>query len=553
MSNISPKSSTPNDNSNQNNQTNLLQALLLQQELNKNGGLSASELTKNLLVSFNSNAPTQAQQLQNNLNNTSNSNGNNNSNFECDICKKTFNCNSALNVHYRSHTKERPYKCEICNKGFTTKGNMKQHQLTHKNIPNHNHHHNHNNPFHGIERSLNNLNNLTNLNSLRQQLSLPNLDLPSSSSSQRSAGCNSFSSQSLDVGTNAQANQLSAQLTQNANLLGSLLNNNQSNSKNSNTNGDLKNGILGQLINQMQNVQNLNNLSNLQNLLSMTSNQVLASTLASSLSNLISGSGTSPKNDEGNCNNISPTKRESTPIKPMIKSEINDLLLTMNNNNDSEDQNLPNLQVGQEKSIGKESSGHGEISKENISSTNNISSSMSNPDHENENDNETMDIVKNGNETDPNFCSDNKPHSTLLQDSPNTTAENQPKMVEQKKCSTPIPFQVPSVPKNSTIAGNNSNNTLEIQTALQQIANVPSLGNNENTLLGNLLRQHQQQTGLLKTIDLSSQNNMMDNQNHQHHRSVVKALPNQSLRHFCHACEKYFSSASSLRVWGFWY
>lgn len=50
----------------------------------------------------------------------------------CRICLKTFACNSALEIHYRSHTKERPFKCEVCDRGFSTKGNMKQHMLTHK-------------------------------------------------------------------------------------------------------------------------------------------------------------------------------------------------------------------------------------------------------------------------------------------------------------------------------------------------------------------------------------------------------------------------------------
>ncbi|CAM1304039.1 SALL1 (predicted) [Pycnogonum litorale] len=50
----------------------------------------------------------------------------------CNICLKTFACHSALDIHYRSHTKERPYKCHACDRGFTTKGNMKQHMLTHK-------------------------------------------------------------------------------------------------------------------------------------------------------------------------------------------------------------------------------------------------------------------------------------------------------------------------------------------------------------------------------------------------------------------------------------
>ncbi|XP_067933419.1 sal-like protein 3 isoform X2 [Watersipora subatra] len=50
----------------------------------------------------------------------------------CDICLKTFACRSALEIHYRSHTKHRPFKCNMCDKAFTTRGNMKQHVLTHK-------------------------------------------------------------------------------------------------------------------------------------------------------------------------------------------------------------------------------------------------------------------------------------------------------------------------------------------------------------------------------------------------------------------------------------
>uniref|UniRef100_A0A672ZSN6 C2H2-type domain-containing protein n=1 Tax=Sphaeramia orbicularis TaxID=375764 RepID=A0A672ZSN6_9TELE len=45
----------------------------------------------------------------------------------CDLCGKSFACQSALNIHYRSHTKERPFICTTCNRGFSTKGNLKQH------------------------------------------------------------------------------------------------------------------------------------------------------------------------------------------------------------------------------------------------------------------------------------------------------------------------------------------------------------------------------------------------------------------------------------------
>eukprot|EP00062_Callorhinchus_milii_P005341 gi/632944934/ref/XP_007887771.1/ PREDICTED: sal-like protein 1 [Callorhinchus milii] len=53
-------------------------------------------------------------------------------NTSCDICGKTFACQSALDIHYRSHTKERPYICTVCSRGFSTKGNLKQHMLTHQ-------------------------------------------------------------------------------------------------------------------------------------------------------------------------------------------------------------------------------------------------------------------------------------------------------------------------------------------------------------------------------------------------------------------------------------
>uniref|UniRef100_A0A672PYF2 Sal-like protein 1 n=1 Tax=Sinocyclocheilus grahami TaxID=75366 RepID=A0A672PYF2_SINGR len=53
-------------------------------------------------------------------------------NTACDICGKMFACQSALDIHYRSHTKERPFICTACNRGFSTKGNLKQHMLTHQ-------------------------------------------------------------------------------------------------------------------------------------------------------------------------------------------------------------------------------------------------------------------------------------------------------------------------------------------------------------------------------------------------------------------------------------
>lgn len=57
----------------------------------------------------------------------------------CEICEKPFSCQSALEIHIRTHTKERPYMCQICQRSFTTKGNLKQHLLTHNitDIPEH--------------------------------------------------------------------------------------------------------------------------------------------------------------------------------------------------------------------------------------------------------------------------------------------------------------------------------------------------------------------------------------------------------------------------------
>lgn len=43
------------------------------------------------------------------------------------LCEKAFNQKSALQVHMKKHTGERPYKCDYCAMGFTQKSNMKLH------------------------------------------------------------------------------------------------------------------------------------------------------------------------------------------------------------------------------------------------------------------------------------------------------------------------------------------------------------------------------------------------------------------------------------------
>nr|XP_057925094.1 sal-like protein 1 isoform X2 [Doryrhamphus excisus] len=67
-----------------------------------------------------------------NASSTSSSGGSSRLQHVCRFCGKIFSGDSALQIHLRSHTGERPYQCPVCLSRFTTRGNLKVHFLRHR-------------------------------------------------------------------------------------------------------------------------------------------------------------------------------------------------------------------------------------------------------------------------------------------------------------------------------------------------------------------------------------------------------------------------------------
>ena len=51
--------------------------------------------------------------------------------FPCSKCSKVFKRKDHFDVHFRTHSGERPFACQLCPKRFTQKGHLQRHIRTH--------------------------------------------------------------------------------------------------------------------------------------------------------------------------------------------------------------------------------------------------------------------------------------------------------------------------------------------------------------------------------------------------------------------------------------